>query len=110
MAGVEVIVRSIDRHAAPVAIGDVRAAVAIKASFDGLLILSFSAPAAASVSRRILAGFRQELNPDMIRDCVGEIANVVAGQAKALLAGTPYHFLFSPPIGGTPDAICDSGT
>jgi hypothetical protein len=28
---------------------------------------------------------------------MGEIANVVAGQAKALLASTPYEFTFSLP-------------
>jgi CheY-specific phosphatase CheX len=34
----------------------------------------------------------------MIRDCIGEVANIIAGQAKTLLYGTPLHFNFSPPI------------
>jgi chemotaxis protein CheX len=50
-----------------------------------------------SLAGRALAGVTEELTEDIVRDCLGEIANVVAGQAKALLAGTPYHFTFSTP-------------
>ena len=46
-----------------------------------------------------MSGFTQELDENLIRDCMGEIANVVTGQAKAMLAETPYGFAFSlPPI------------
>jgi CheY-specific phosphatase CheX len=34
---------------------------------------------------------------DMVRDCMGEVANVVAGHAKALLVGRPSHFTLSTP-------------
>ena len=37
------------------------------------------------------------MDENLVRDCVGEIANVIAGQAKALLAGGPYHLTFSVP-------------
>jgi chemotaxis protein CheX len=37
------------------------------------------------------------VDENLIRDCAGEIANVVAGQAKAMLAGGPYRFTFALP-------------
>jgi chemotaxis protein CheX len=52
---------------------------------------------AAGLAGRILAGVTQEVDENLIRDCVGEIANVVAGQTKAMLAGGPYRFAFSLP-------------
>jgi CheY-specific phosphatase CheX len=33
----------------------------------------------------------------VIGDTIGELANVVAGQSKTALKGTPYHFLLSIP-------------
>jgi CheY-specific phosphatase CheX len=39
----------------------------------------------------------EQLDPAMVADCMGEIANIIAGQAKALLHGTPNHFVFSTP-------------
>ena len=45
----------------------------------------------------MLADVTTELDEQLIRDCVGEIGNVVSGQAKALLAGTPFAFTFSLP-------------
>jgi CheY-specific phosphatase CheX len=46
-----------------------------------------------------------ELDEDMVRDCLGEVVNVVAGHAKALLLNTRYHFTLSTPTllaGGAP--------
>lgn len=37
------------------------------------------------------------LSADMINDVAGEFANVIAGQAKTILKGTPYHFALSVP-------------
>jgi hypothetical protein len=34
---------------------------------------------------------------ERIGDCVGEIANVIAGQTKAMVAGGPHQFTFSIP-------------
>ena len=38
------------------------------------------------------------LSDEMIDDVVGEFANVIAGQAKTILNGTPYHFTLSTPV------------
>ncbi|WP_425618924.1 chemotaxis protein CheX [Anatilimnocola sp. NA78] len=39
-----------------------------------------------------------ELTKEIVNDVVGEFANVIAGQAKTMLKGTPYHFLLSLPV------------
>ena len=33
----------------------------------------------------------------LVADAAGEFANMIAGQAKTMLKGTPYHFTLSPP-------------
>jgi CheY-specific phosphatase CheX len=38
-----------------------------------------------------------ELNDGIVNDVAGELANVIAGQAKTMLKGTPYHFTMSIP-------------
>jgi chemotaxis protein CheX len=64
---------------------------------EGFLILSFPKTTAAALARQILAGTADDVDESLVRDCIGEVANVVAGQAKALLAGTPYRFTFAVP-------------
>jgi CheY-specific phosphatase CheX len=39
-----------------------------------------------------------ELTNEIIDDVTGELANVIAGQAKTILKGTPYHFALSIPV------------
>jgi chemotaxis protein CheX len=62
-----------------------------------MLLLRFPERTAAAIAQRVLADTEVELNESLIRDCIGEIANVIAGQAKTLLAGTPYRLTFSLP-------------
>ena len=38
------------------------------------------------------------LTEEIVDDVAGEIANVIAGQAKTMLKGTFYHFTMSPPV------------
>jgi chemotaxis protein CheX len=38
------------------------------------------------------------LNGEMIDDVAGEFANVIAGQAKTVLKGTPHHYTISTPV------------
>jgi CheY-specific phosphatase CheX len=47
---------------------------------------------------------KEEINETLVCDCVGEIANVIAGQAKTLLAGTPHQSTFALPqvVAGNP--------
>jgi chemotaxis protein CheX len=97
MAGAEVIVVSTYQRAKPAGLGDVSVTLTLSQSLEGLLILSFSTSTAEALARRILADVAEQQDPAMVADCMGEIANIIAGQAKALLHGTPNHFVFSTP-------------
>jgi chemotaxis protein CheX len=97
MAGTEVQVRGVHQTRLDHPLGDLAAVVEMQSTNSGCLVLGFPARTAAALARRILAAVTDQVVEDLIRDCVGEIANVIAGQAKALLAGTPYQFVFSMP-------------
>jgi chemotaxis protein CheX len=106
MAGTDVVVRAVGRARLSQAPGDVTAVVWLTSATEGYLVLGFPKRTAAALAGRVFSGVLREIGEDLICDCVGEIANVVAGQAKALLACTPYHFSFSVPrvvIGGAPE-------
>jgi chemotaxis protein CheX len=96
MAGLEVVPR--DTSPAVVARPhEVFTFLTITSTVKGDFALGFSVSFAAELARRIFADSGTELNDSMIPDCVGEVANVVAGQAKTLLVGTSDHFVFSTP-------------
>ncbi len=97
MAGVEVMVHSLYQRNQPTSLGDLSVTLTLSGSLEGLLILSFSMSTAEALARRILADAAAELDPVMVKDCIGEIANIIAGQAKALFHGTANHFVFSTP-------------
>jgi chemotaxis protein CheX len=97
MAGAELVVQAVYQSKMHRALGDIAAVVELKSSTGALLVLGFPQRTAAGLTQRILAGLTQQLDDNLIRDCVGEIANVVAGQAKAMLGGGPYRLSFSIP-------------
>ena len=95
MASTEITVReschgTYDREA-----GCISALLQLDSATLGYLSLIFPKQTATNLARRMLAHVPTELDEQLICDCVGEIGNVVAGQAKTLLAGTPYCFTFS---------------
>ena len=108
MTGAEVIARSVYQRPAPAALGDIAATLTLSPPMDGVLILSFSKATAEALEKRILSTVGSGVHPTLLEDCMGEIANVVAGQAKAQLAGTPYHFSFSPPLVSAGDRPIDN--
>ncbi len=87
--------------------GALSAVLQLTAGAEGCFVLSMPITTADALARRVLAEVMPEPAPDMVRDCLGEVANVVAGQAKSLLAGTPYHFLLATPtvVDGRPANI-----
>jgi chemotaxis protein CheX len=105
LTGVEAVVRDAG-PAAGAATADLAAAVGLTtAAGEGRLVLCLPGRTAEELVRRILAGTTTDLSPDLVRDCAGEVANVVAGQAKTLLVGSPCHFTLSPPrVGADPPA------
>ena len=103
MAGVESAAGDTTQANGPQDYGDVSAMLRLMGVGDGCLILSFPMATATPLAQRILDG-AAELNDAMVRDCAGELANVVAGHAKALLFGTPDHFNLATPtvVSGPP--------
>ncbi len=96
-AGTEPVPGAMYREPRPRTLGDVSAMLRLHTAADGILVLGFPTATAQTLASRALAGVMQDVGPDMVRDCMGEVTNVVAGQAKALLHDTPYRFTFSTP-------------
>jgi CheY-specific phosphatase CheX len=106
--GADIAVRAATRSSPPGTPG----AMLARIDLDGeqLLRLNMIFPPSTAMALARLALRDAAINPDLdlVRDCMCEIANIVAGQAKALLAGTPLHFSFSPPkldAGPNPDSF-----
>jgi chemotaxis protein CheX len=97
MAGVKVFVNSVYQKSNYKLFGDISAIIGLVAPGEGSMVLSFPEATANAIVRRVLAGIADHPDADMIRDCVGEVINVVAGQAKGILSNTKYHFSFSTP-------------
>ena len=98
MAGAEPVVRALYHKPMTHAMGDIAAVIRLgSAAGEGSLVLGFPQPTATALARRILVDAAKSVEEDLVRDCVGEIANVVAGQAKALLAERPVRFEFRLP-------------
>jgi chemotaxis protein CheX len=97
LAHTELAVRSVYRTAATRTLGDVSAVLALTATRDEVLVLSFPAATAAALAKRILAEVTPAPDDELVRDCMGEIANVIAGAAKTGLAETPYQLLLATP-------------
>jgi CheY-specific phosphatase CheX len=98
MTGMEMTLQSVQRRDRPAPLGDIVTVLELTSAVPGLLVMDFSTRTAQAFARQVFAEVQEEATPSLVQDCMGEIANVVAGQAKALLHGTPYHFSFSPPL------------
>ena len=96
-AGTEVNVRAVHRQTPPQTCDELTAVIRLTGAAEGILALGCARPTAAALAGRILFGVTQEPDEPLVCDCLGELANVVAGQAKALLAGMPCHFTYSTP-------------
>jgi chemotaxis protein CheX len=97
MAGLDVTVRSTYQKTNYKMFGDISAVVGLTARTEGAMVISFPEKTAIAVSRRVLSGVVEEVTTDIMRDCIGEIANVIVGQARGMLSGTPYQFAMSTP-------------
>jgi chemotaxis protein CheX len=97
LAHTELAVRSVYRTAPPRTFADISAVLGLTAEGKEVLVLSFPAATAAAFAGRILAEVTPAPDDDLIRDCMGELANVIAGGAKTLLAETPYQLRLATP-------------
>ncbi len=78
-------------------LGDVAAVIRLHGAVEGALVVHFPESGAAAAATRMLAGAVDEITDELVRDCVGEVANVIAGQGKSLLGGTRHGYTFRPP-------------
>jgi chemotaxis protein CheX len=97
MANAEVVVRELGHRSFDRPLGCVSALLRLEFAKEGYLLLLFPKATASEIARRMLAEVPADLDEQLIGDCIGEIGNVIAGQAKTLLAGTQQSFTFSLP-------------
>lgn len=79
------------------AFGDVSAVFRLRGGSAAVFAVSAPAGTAAAVARAYLREVTAEPPPELVRDCVGEVGNVIAGQAKVMLGETRHRFAFGPP-------------
>lgn len=75
----------------------VLATIQLRRSVPGTMTLVLSAKAAEQLAARYLPE-GTFVTAELSDDVAGEFANVMAGQAKTILKGTPYHFGMSTPV------------
>jgi chemotaxis protein CheX len=78
-------------------VGDITVVLDLTPGRGAMLVLCFPRPMAAALAERVLAGAGGATDGALVRDCMAEITNIIAGQAKAMLHGTPHRFAFSTP-------------
>jgi len=98
MAGIEVATRGKHREAADNAPDEIKAVLRLMSEIEGCVMLSLSLQTAEALTRKTLEVVTAEPQTDLVRDCMGELVNVITGQAKTLLFGTPRHFTLGTPV------------
>lgn len=71
--------------------GDISGIIGLTGDKKGVIVLSFSAPAACKIVGSMLGEEYGELGPD-ISDAVGELTNMISGDARRRLAELGYTF------------------
>jgi chemotaxis protein CheX len=97
MTHIEPVIREVYRTEFDKTLGDVLAIVGSLPGSPDCLVLSLPMKTARAMTERVLTDVREPIDDRMVFDCIGELANVLAGQAKSLLANSPYPFSFSLP-------------
>ena len=64
---------------------------------NGQITLTFPIDTARKIVAEMLGMDESEMDEETLKDGVGEMANIVAGNVKAALASTPYRLLLSLP-------------
>ncbi len=79
------------------ALSDISGVMGLSGDYHGSLVLSLPVQLALK-STAMMTGEPEKTSLDKdVRDCIGEIVNIVSGQAKSLLTKTPYKFELSLP-------------
>src|SRR5436190_21938258 len=96
-AGMDVTVGTVVQSTDPELLSGDSVFLRLEAEISGWLVLCVPSAIAAKLARRVLGEAVNEVDADIIQDCLAELLNVIAGQAKALTFGSPWHFSLSTP-------------
>lgn len=77
--------------------GDICGIIGMTNGITGSCVVSFPEPLARRIVARFLSESEAALSVEMMRDGIGEVANMVAGGAKRQFANSPYRFDISTP-------------
>lgn len=77
-------------------IGDISGIMGLSGDVAGAIVVSFEKDAACKIIANMLGEEKPEMDNE-VKDGIGEIVNLIAGQAKTMLAETQYHFKVSIP-------------
>src|SRR5262249_10845433 len=97
MTQIQPVIREVNRADFDQTLGDVWAVVGSFPTVPDCLVLSLPMQTAHGMAKRVLGDAGEPMDERMVLDCIGELANVLAGQAKSLLANSSHHFSFSLP-------------
>lgn len=97
MAQVDIHIRASYQKRAYTIFGDISAVLGLFGQSEGALAVSFPHATALRLTKCIFPELNVEEDQEMVRDCVGEIANIIGGQAKGQLSTTDCRFNISTP-------------
>jgi len=78
--------------------GDITGVMMIEGGRKAMLYLTISKKNAGMIMSYMTGNDPLELREDELHDGVAELVNMIAGRAKALLAGTSDHYTITPPF------------
>ena len=96
LSEIKVEVRSIEQKRG-YRFSDISAILGLVGRAEGALVMSFPRDTAAILTRRLLMTVDVEPTDHMVKDCVGELVNMVAGRTRGMVADTPHSFGMSTP-------------
>jgi chemotaxis protein CheX len=78
--------------------GEITGAMMLPGARIAMLSLTMSKENAKVIVSYMTGSSPAELADEELYDGVAEMVNMIAGRGKALLAGTDYHYIISPPF------------
>jgi CheY-specific phosphatase CheX len=97
MASADVAVEAVRRTPLAPSLGAISVQLTVSSVEELELQFIFPAATATAFARRILGGVATQPDLALVQDCMAEIVNVIAGQAKAMLADSANRFTYSIP-------------
>jgi len=77
--------------------GDISGVMGLSGDAEGSVVISLPQALALKIFAKMVGEEEKTAIDDDVKDAVGEVINVISGQAKGALANTKYHFIISLP-------------